>query len=67
MAAAAFFGGSAVKTADAPIYGFTVTDVDGRKLAMSKFKGKVLLVVNVASACGFTPQASDRGGDCAGG
>jgi glutathione peroxidase len=37
-------------------YDFTMTDIDGHKVHLNKFKGKVVLVVNVASQCGFTPQ-----------
>jgi glutathione peroxidase len=39
-----------------PICGFTVRDIDGKDVELSEFEGKVLLVVNVASKCGFTPQ-----------
>ena len=35
---------------------FTLKDIDGKDLDLSKFKGKVVLLVNVASECGFTPQ-----------
>ena len=38
------------------IYDFEALQIDGKSVALSKFKGKVLLVVNTASACGFTPQ-----------
>ncbi len=37
-------------------YDFKVKTVDGKDLSLAEFKGKVLLVVNVASRCGFTPQ-----------
>lgn len=37
-------------------YDFTVKTIDGKELALSTFKGKKILVVNVASKCGFTPQ-----------
>ncbi|XP_068312691.1 putative glutathione peroxidase 7, chloroplastic [Pyrus communis] len=36
------------------LYDFTVKDIDGKDVPLSKFKGKVLLVVNVASRCGLT-------------
>ena len=38
------------------IYNFEVLDIDGNKISINKYKGKVLLIVNVASECGFTPQ-----------
>ena len=37
-------------------YDFTVKTIDGEDISLSTFKGKKVLVVNVASKCGFTPQ-----------
>lgn len=38
------------------IYDFSMKDIDGKLVPLSKYKGKVLLIVNVASFCGNTPQ-----------
>jgi glutathione peroxidase len=38
------------------IYDYSVTDRDGNEVSLEKFRGKVLLVVNTATGCGFTPQ-----------
>ena len=38
------------------IYDFSVRSIDGIDLPLSKYRGSVLLIVNVASKCGFTPQ-----------
>ena len=38
------------------IYDFSVKTIDSKEISMSEYKGKVLLIVNVASECGFTPQ-----------
>ena len=40
----------------ASIYDFYVKDIDHQEISLEKFKGKTLLIVNVASRCGFTPQ-----------
>ncbi|NCD11596.1 MAG: glutathione peroxidase [Epsilonproteobacteria bacterium] len=38
------------------LYDFEVTTIDGKKTTLEAYKGKVLLIVNVASKCGFTYQ-----------
>lgn len=40
----------------ASVLDFSVKDIDGKSVKLNKYKGKVLLVVNVASRCGNTPQ-----------
>lgn len=44
--------GSTIKN----IHDFTMMDIDGKEVPLSTFKGKLLLIVNVASKCGFTYQ-----------
>jgi glutathione peroxidase len=49
LMSASLFGASSV-------YEFTLNSIDGAPLPLQKFEGKVMLIVNVASKCGFTPQ-----------
>jgi glutathione peroxidase len=44
--------------AAAGIYSFTLNSIDGKPAPLADYKGKVVLVVNVASQCGYTPQYS---------
>ena len=41
------------------IYQFDIKKIDGEEINLSAYKGKVLLIVNTASQCGFTPQLKD--------
>jgi glutathione peroxidase len=38
------------------VYDFSAKNIQGKDLPLSEYRGKVLLIVNVASQCGFTPQ-----------
>ncbi|WP_461076348.1 glutathione peroxidase [Spirosoma flavus] len=60
------FGGNAAISAPADakaptktLYDFTVKSIDGKAVSLSGFKGKKVVILNVASKCGFTPQYAD--------
>ena len=40
----------------ASVHDFTVDDIHGKPVPLDRYKGELLLIVNVASQCGFTPQ-----------
>ena len=42
-----------------PVLNFTMKSLDGQDVNLSKYQGKVVLMVNVASKCGYTPQYKD--------
>lgn len=44
---------------DTSIYQFTVTGITGETISLADFKGKLLLIVNTASGCGFAPQLKE--------
>jgi len=47
---------SEVKSMNKSVYDFHANTIDGKDKSLSDYKGKVLLIVNVASKCGYTPQ-----------
>ncbi|NDW09217.1 glutathione peroxidase [Dysgonomonas sp. 520] len=51
-----FFSISAIMAQGKDIYSYKVKNIDGEEFDMSSLKGKKVLIVNVASKCGFTPQ-----------
>ena len=51
----ALLGTTAMAT-EKTIYDFTLNSIDGQPTPFSAFKGKIVLLVNVASRCGYTPQ-----------
>ena len=54
--AATMFSCAAAQTS---IYDFTVKDQNGKEVKLEQYRGKVLLIVNTATECGFTPQYTD--------
>jgi glutathione peroxidase len=48
--------GTFLMAADKSVYDFTLNSIDGQPTSLSAYKGKVVLLVNVASRCGYTPQ-----------
>jgi glutathione peroxidase len=53
-----FFASALAAAADRTVYDFTLNSIEGQPAPLAAYKGKVVLLVNVASRCGFTPQYS---------
>ena len=56
LTTASLASASAAEKKPTSVLDFKVQDIDGKPVDLSKFKGEVLLVVNTASQCGYTPQ-----------
>jgi glutathione peroxidase len=50
------FCAATLMAADKTVYDFTLNTIDGQSASLGNYKGKVVLLVNVASRCGYTPQ-----------
>src|SRR5712664_3617266 len=48
--------GTTLMAAEKTVFDFTLNSIEGQATPLASFKGKVVLLVNVASRCGFTPQ-----------
>jgi glutathione peroxidase len=49
---------TSLMASDKTVYDFTLNSIEGQPTPLSNFKGKIVLLVNVASLCGYTPQYS---------
>lgn len=41
---------------DSSVYNFNMMNIDGKEVSLEQYKGQVIMIVNVASKCGYTPQ-----------
>jgi len=54
--AGAFLAFCSLVWAASSVYEFTMNSIDGKSVTLASYRGKVLMIVNVASRCGYTPQ-----------
>ncbi len=59
VASAAIVSAEDAPKKPASVLDFHVKDIDGKDVDLAKYQGKVLLIVNTASQCGYTPQYKD--------
>ncbi len=54
-----YFEMSTTQTPKGSLYDFALNSIDGKSISLDQYKGKKVIIINVASKCGYTPQYAD--------